>query len=146
MGIKDLFIYPNSYGMNMLPPAIALLSAVVKEAGHQVELFDTTYYKTEFGSDSDGTKVERLNVIPFNSNEFTPKIRETNWRDDINARVESYQPDLIAMSCTEDMWELGVALIDEIENYIKKIGFRQTISHWPDKVFERPDKVLVKKS
>jgi len=34
----------------------------------------------------------------------------------------------------------------EIENYIKKIGFRQTISHWPDKVFERPDKVLVKKS
>ena len=25
-------------------------------------------------------------------------------------------------------------------------GFRQTISHWPDKVFERPDKVLVKKS
>jgi len=119
MGIKVLFIYPNSYGMNMLPPAIALLSAVVKEAGHQVALFDTTYYKTEFGSDSDGTKVERLNVIPFNSNEYTPNIRETDWRDDIKARIETYQPDLIAMSCTEDMWELGVALIDEIENYIK---------------------------
>ena len=54
--------------MNMLPPAIALLSAVVKKQGHSVELFDTTYYHEDaFGSDSDGTKVERLNVIPFDN-------------------------------------------------------------------------------
>jgi anaerobic magnesium-protoporphyrin IX monomethyl ester cyclase len=119
VGIKVLFVYPNSYGMNMLPPAIALLSAVVKKEGHRVELFDTTYYQTEFGSDSDGTKVDRLNVIPFNSNGYTPKIRETKWQDDIKAQVDSFQPGLIAMSCTEDMWEMGAAILDEIENYIK---------------------------
>lgn len=102
----------------MMPPAIALLSAVLKKEGHRVELFDTTYYKTDFGSDSDGTKVERLNVIPFNSGDFIPKINETDWRDDIKARVESYEPDLIAMSCTEDMWELGVAILEEAGKYI----------------------------
>ena len=31
MGIRVLFVYPNYFGMNMLPPAIALLSAVVKK-------------------------------------------------------------------------------------------------------------------
>ena len=41
--IKVLLIYPNYRGMNMLPPAIGLLSACLLQSGHEVELFDTTY-------------------------------------------------------------------------------------------------------
>ena len=37
-GIKILFIYPNTFGMNMLPPAIALFSAILKKQGHEVEI------------------------------------------------------------------------------------------------------------
>ena len=33
-GIKVLFLYPNTFGMNMLPPAIALFSAILKKEGH----------------------------------------------------------------------------------------------------------------
>ena len=60
MGIKVLFIYPNTYGMNMLPPAIATFSAILKQANHQVKVFDTTYYSVDHGIDSDGSKEERL--------------------------------------------------------------------------------------
>ena len=119
MGIKVLFVYPNSYGMNMLPPAIALLSAVLKKAGHNVELFDTTYYKPDTGTDSDGTKIERLNVLPFGAGGFTPKIK-TDWRDDFNKQVHFFNPDLIAMSCTEDMWELGLEMLEEVDSYINE--------------------------
>jgi len=125
VGIKVLFVYPNSYGMNMLPPAIALLSGVLKKEGHLVELFDTTYYKPDLITDSDGTKkdhhatqVDRLNVIPFGSGGFTPKIHTTDWRNDFKKQVQSFSPDLIAMSCTEDMWELGLSMLEEIEKYI----------------------------
>ena len=52
MGIKVLFIYPNTYGMNMLPPAIALFSSLLKNEGHEVEIFDTTYYNLDYGIDS----------------------------------------------------------------------------------------------
>ncbi|HIL26766.1 MAG TPA: radical SAM protein, partial [Nitrospinaceae bacterium] len=114
MGIKVLFIYPNTYGMNMLPPAIALFSALLKDRGHSVDLFDATYYQTDHGIDSDGTKAERLNVVPFSSNEKGIKMRETNWSDDIKDKVEDFQPDLIALSTTEDMWLLGVRMLDEI--------------------------------
>ena len=31
MGIKVLFVYPNTYGVNMLPPAIAMFSAILKK-------------------------------------------------------------------------------------------------------------------
>ena len=65
MGIKVLFIYPNTFGMNMLPPAIATFAAILKKEGHQVQVFDTTYYSTDHGNNSDGTKEEGLNVVPF---------------------------------------------------------------------------------
>jgi len=64
MGIKVLFLYPNTFGMNMLPPAIALFSAILKHEGHEVALFDATYYAIDYGIDSDGIKAERLNVSP----------------------------------------------------------------------------------
>ena len=46
----------------MLPPAIALFSAPLKQEGHAVDLFDATYYQTDHGIDSDGTKATRLNI------------------------------------------------------------------------------------
>lgn len=61
---RVLLIYPNYRGMNMLPPAIGLLSAVLLEGGHQVQVFDTTYYESVDGttevSDSDGKKSDQL--------------------------------------------------------------------------------------
>ena len=120
MGIKVLFIYPNTFGMNMLPPAVALFSALLKKEGHEVDLFDATYYQTNFGVDSDGSKVDRLNVVPFDPEKNGIQMREADWKEDIKSQVQSFGPDLIAISTTEDMWSLGLQLIEEIETYIKR--------------------------
>ena len=122
MGIKVLFIYPNTFGMNMLPPAIATFSALLKNEGHKVQVFDTTYYSTDHGNNSDGTKEEGLNVVPFSDQMkkrgMVPK--NSRWEDDVKNKVNDFQPDLIALSTTEDMWELGVRVLEEIKNYIYK--------------------------
>tara|TARA_B100000029_G_scaffold187420_1_gene184898 strand:+ start:1330 stop:2958 length:1629 start_codon:yes stop_codon:yes gene_type:complete len=122
MGIKVLFIYPNTYGMNMLPPAIATFASILKKEGHKVEVFDTTYYSTDHGNNSDGSKEEGLNVVPFSlemqKRGLVPKT--TKWEDDIKIQLDKFNPDLIALSSTEDMWELGVKLLREIKYYIKK--------------------------
>ena len=119
MGIKVLFIYPNSFGMNMLPPAIALFSAILKNEGHKVQIFDTTYYKTDQTFDSDGSKEERLNVVPFKDQMKKKKleVKNTDWRADVKKQVDEYKPDLIALSATEDMWELGIKILEEIKDY-----------------------------
>jgi len=119
MGIKVFFIYPNTYGMNMLPPAIALFSALLKQRGHQPALFDATYYQVDHGIDSDGTKMDHLNVVPYDMGARGIKMRTTHWRDDIRKQVKEFSPDLIAVSTTEDMWELGVQLLESIEDYIE---------------------------
>ena len=114
-GINVLFIYPNTYGMNMLPPAIATFSSILKNEGHKIEVFDTTYYSTDHGNNSDGTKEEGLNVVPFSKEMVKRGLvpKTTKWQDDITEQVDRFKPDLIALSTTEDMWELGIRLLDQ---------------------------------
>ena len=115
--MKILFIYPNTYGMNMLPPAIALFSAILKKRGHQVQIFDTTYYSIDYGIDSDGTKVERLNVVPFKMEEKGLRLKTSDWKIDLKKQVNDFKPDLFAVSSTEDMWELGMQVLHEVKDY-----------------------------
>ena len=44
---KVLFIYPNVMMANLLPINVSILSPCLKANGFQVELFDTTFYRTE---------------------------------------------------------------------------------------------------
>lgn len=121
MGIKVLFLYPNTYGMNMLPPAVALFSSILRQDGHEVELFDATYYTIDYGIDSDGSKMEHLNVVPYDMDERGIRRKETDWREDLRQQVRDFMPDLIAMSTTEDMWDLGCMLLACISDQIKEL-------------------------
>ena len=118
MGINVLFIYPNTYGMNMLPPAIALFSSLLRENGHSVQLFDATYYSTDHGIDSDGSKAEHLNVVEYDMDNRGIKMKTTNWVEDIRQQMRTFAPDLIAVSSTEDMWDLAIRLLEGIEDDI----------------------------
>lgn len=121
MGIKVLLVYPNFRGMNMLPPAVGLLSAILKREGHTVRLFDTTHYESldEEGTiapDSDGSKSDRLMARPYKMpNEIT--LKTSNVFTDFRNEVESFGPDLIGISCTEDMVHLGVDLLKRIRHH-----------------------------
>jgi anaerobic magnesium-protoporphyrin IX monomethyl ester cyclase len=120
MGIKVLFIYPNTYGMNMLPPAIAMFSAILKKYGHEVQIFDTTYYSLDYGMDSDGSKMERLNVVPYKMEEKGIQKKSSDWKIDLHNQIKSFKPDLLAISSTEDMWELGMKVLNELKDYKTK--------------------------
>ena len=120
MGINVQFIYPNTYGMNMLPPAIAIFSSLLKKHGHNIQVFDTTYYAVDFGIDADGTKMERLNVVPFDMNSRGIRLKTTDWKKDLNKQLNDFKPDLIAVSSTEDMWELGMQILNEAKDYKNK--------------------------
>jgi len=120
MGIKVLFIYPNLFGMNMLPPALAIFSALLKREGHSIDIFDSTYYDMDYGAKASEVRVERLNIQPYDMGERGIRMRKADWRVDIKAKVKDFDPDLIAMSTTEDMWELGVMLLEGIEDHIVK--------------------------
>ena len=125
--IRVLFIYPNTFGMNMFPPAIALFSAILKREGHSVRLFDATYYSVDYGIDSDGSKADNLNVVPYDVSERGIRMKTTSWVDDLRNEYDDFSPDLIAMSTTEDMWNLGLSLLDSLRSRIKRDKLRMDI-------------------
>ncbi len=103
--------------MNMLTPAISLFSAILKKQGHGVQIFDTTYYSLDYGMDSDGSKMERLNVVPFKMEEKGIRRKTSDWKKDLREQIDTFAPDLLAISSTEDMWELGLKVLNEIKDY-----------------------------
>lgn len=113
--IRLLLVYPNIPHLNPPPVGIGSLAAVVKKAGHCVEVFDTTFY---LGEDkfSDKAQEEVLGVRPF---EFEPRSLPEPANGvviDFLNLIDDYRPDLIGFSTLESTWDRTIELLDSLEN------------------------------
>jgi len=93
---KILLINPSKWGRGITPIWIASHSACLKEAGHEVELFDATFYENwTFNETSYNTNnrqyspTDYLNVISFSKNDVF---------EDFIKKCNSYKPDIIFWS------------------------------------------------
>jgi len=110
--MRILLVYPNMAGMNMLPPALGLFTSILKSAGHEVALFDTTNYPDlDNGFDSDKSKAEHLNARPFDDSLLRQHDRHSPAPQDFAQKVASWKPGLIAISATEDMYPIALRLL-----------------------------------
>ena len=119
--MRVLLLYPNLYGMNMLPPAIGLFAAILKREGHSVSLFDTTIYEGLAAIDSDKMKSDNLNARPFDDTLLKERARKTDAIEDFKQLVRDLGPDLIAMSVTEDMYPIGLTLLSALGSNRPKV-------------------------
>jgi hypothetical protein len=99
------------------PMAICTFSAILKQEGFDVELFDTTFYRTEDVS-SDEARMENLQVKPFDLGE---KFRHLKSKEqmfkDLVKKIEEFEPNLIAISILEDVYPLSVEMLRAIEHF-----------------------------
>ena len=89
--MKVLLLYPNLYGMNMLPPAIGLFTAILKRDGHEVRLFDTTTYEGLSALNSDKMKSDNLNARPFDDTLLKQGVKKTDAVDDFRLMVKEFR-------------------------------------------------------
>jgi len=118
---RVLFVYPNLQMSALAPQAIGYLSAMLKKGGFSVDLFDSTFYQSEYVSDTNKEKVKNSIVLPYDWKERGIQPKETNMVEDFRRKVEDYQPDLLAFSVVENTWRLAEALINAIDGDIKTI-------------------------
>ena len=79
---KVLFIYPNTQMATLVPINLSQLSACLKERSIEVELFDTTFYKTE-EVNFEQKKVELLQLKPFDLGEKGIGFKQTDIYEDL---------------------------------------------------------------
>lgn len=124
---KVLFLYPNQRAESLVPPAIAIMSRLLKDRGVKVALFDSTHYDIEADEYIDASflrttkrqdnkgAVQNLLVRPYES-------RAESLRKHIAATaglkkaVEAFGPDLIAVTVTESTFLLAVHLLRSIKS------------------------------
>ena len=108
--------------MSTIPPSIATLSQVLKNEGHITSLFDTTFYKFDDElsiEDSDQITMKTLTnrpVLDIDDDDIHFKKTTRSAVNDFRVAVNDFQPDLIAVSCTETTFLRGIKIIDETKD------------------------------
>lgn len=116
-GIKVLLVYPNLMAQTMYPMGLALLSAVIKDAGHTVDAFDTTFYRTDLKAPHE-YQIENLQLRPLDE-DLAVALQKAErpveaMVSDFRAKVHAFRPDLIAVSAVEDTFRHAVDLLDGV--------------------------------
>ena len=114
---KFLLVYPNKMMAMMLPLSISVLSAVLKQNGVNVQLFDTTYYHLEEKS-MDEKLVDVLQVKKFSYADADVKLIDDNVTEAFEATIKQFRPDLIGVSVVEETFDLGMRLVDVVKGKI----------------------------
>jgi len=130
--MRVLFFYPNIGTELRIPLALSILIACVRKAGHQVKLFDTTFYG-KFKTDNEamekmGThKHTNLNDLVGETINIDPKI-------DLNLTIKRYKPDLICTSLVERNFNTARKLLKDVDVPVLVGGIMPTIA--PDYVID----------
>ena len=114
---RVLFFYPNGKLMN--PPAISIgiFTALLKQNGFEADLFDSTLYSGLDSKGSDEAKEENLQVRPSNYGSRGVKLKDSNFEDDLISKIETFKPDLIAISGLECTYSITLLMLKAIEKF-----------------------------
>lgn len=113
---KVLLVYPNVPLMHSPPISIALFTAICKQENVQVEMFETTSYTDQFDSrHADYSEKGMLRKSADANTWITVKPTKEAIPDFVK-KVQEYEPDLILVSVTEDVFVTGVELVEAIRD------------------------------
>ena len=112
--MKVLLVYCNSMLDNALPIGLSQLSACLKEAGIEVKLFDTNFYRYDPKSDMEN-RIKALQFPPSPSLNFN----KGNMVEDFKTAIEDFQSDIIGLSVVEPTFLLGMKLLESMRSVIK---------------------------
>ena len=97
MGIKVLLVYPNAFGVNLLPPALGIFTALLKEHGHTVDLFDGSEWDLTFANGQLQKLSERKDffhipplIIPPDIEAFKEAPRETDVFSEFRTKITNF--------------------------------------------------------
>jgi len=104
--------------------SLAIFYALLKNTpALEISLFDTTLYDLERIT-SDKAKEEHLQVRPFDFGSVGVTLKKEDVFQDFVQKVRDFDPDLIAMSCNEVTYPLGLSLLEKVAAHrsLKLVG------------------------
>lgn len=122
--MKVLFVYPHTLGHGDIPIALTVLSAVLRKAGHDVKVFDCSFYASDKYVQSMKELYGMVRSAPNPPVEAPPAKGIEELRGEIVAFVKDYKPDLVGVTSTTAIYPLGLGcaqLAKEVDPSIKTV-------------------------
>lgn len=112
--MRILFVWPNVDTFGVKPIGISLLIAMLKKAGHEVDLFDTTFI--DLGrSDYNQELTKRGYFKPVDYGCDISK-KPVGLIDEFDKKMRLFKPELVMFSVLSDEVEIAKKLINHIHN------------------------------
>ncbi|MDD5070090.1 MAG: radical SAM protein [Candidatus Omnitrophica bacterium] len=107
--MRILFVWPNKDQFGFKPIGLSLLSALLKENGHQVEIFDTTFIDFGFKDNTEvRSKLKIFKPVDFSGYDISKK--NVSLEETFLKRLSSFNPDIVAVSALSDELYIGIEL------------------------------------
>jgi len=135
--MKILFVWPNQDKFGSKPMGMALLSAILKSKGHDVELFDTTFI--DFGYKGHVEVRNQLRMFKeVDFSKFDVAKRKLDLEAELTKKINDFKPDIVGVSALLDERYVGL----QISSIVKKIN-KNIIVVWGSKsVTVAPENIL----
>jgi len=104
----------------LMPQSVGIFTALLKQEGYPLDLFDCTYYKDidslTIGKNTNEEKVENRNVHKYDNTEWHEKgVKPKNGIvEAFKKKVTTFKPDLILVSVLESTYFLAIDLLKAI--------------------------------
>ncbi len=109
--MKITFLYPNLSSEGCINAGIAILSSVLKREGHEISLFDTTFFEKKSGymnlDREKFSEFKRADRSAFN-------VQQADIRSEFKKHVQSNKPDLLCVSCISGQFNFAVELLESL--------------------------------
>ena len=115
--MRILLVYPNLPMMLVTPLSIALFTWILRQEGFEVQLFDSTQYG-DGDLSSPQNRAKYLQARAIFSEENLKLLKDTEMAADFLKQLESFQPDLLLYSFTEDALSRALQLL-RVSNPLK---------------------------
>ena len=117
---KILIFYPNLHMSALMPQSVGIFTALLKEEGYPLDLFDCTYYEDidslTLGKNTNEEKVENRNVHKYDNTEWHEKgVKPKNGIvEAFKKKISTFKPDLILVSVLESTYYLAIDLLKAV--------------------------------
>lgn len=108
---KILFIFPNTANRPEIPRAITILAGIGKQYGWQRDYFDLYCYEKEADSMQDRVTVGEYKAVQ----EDIKMLPQSSLKLDLQAKIDSYGPDIIAISFMSFEYEFFLSFWGDIK-------------------------------
>ena len=124
--MKFLMVYPNNTGNSRVPLGIVYLLTILKKQGHDVRLFDMTFYGVDVDKHHVDMRARNLNFRPVDLTPYGVTYARSTMEEVKTALIEEtqeFKPDVVGISIVEDTSMVGFELANAVKREYPKTPF-----------------------